>query len=183
MKTALFPGSFDPIHNGHIALAKTAADTLGLDRVVFIPSGVSPNKRNKQRTLGSTRYNWIAAALSALGDKRLTVTSFESRHTHPTYTLETIEALKVEKEETFLLVGADTAARMKRWPSHDKIQEIAKVITFGRSGEPGTIQAPEWPHASSDIRKRIEARQSIKGLVPDAIEKEIIKHFNQPEIQ
>lgn len=184
MKIAIFPGSFDPIHLGHLALAQTAADKLGFsadagDKVTFVPSGVSPNKRRKQKTLGSIRHGWIAKALAELGDARLAVSDFESKHTVPTYTLETLQALTLGKsrDDVYLLVGTDTAERMKRWPSYDRILRIAHVVSFGREGAKGNIEAPTWPHSSTEVRDRILKGQGIEHLVPKAIVTDLTRHF------
>lgn len=179
MKAAIFPGSFDPIHLGHLALAQTAADQLELDQVWFVPSGVSPNKRHKQKTPGATRFKWIELALQDLGDERLRVSDVESRHTVTTYTEQTVEQFKrdLPTAELFLLVGADTAQRMQRWPSYNRILKMAELVSFGRDGMPGTIFAPEWPHASSDIKRRIWLGQDISGLVPRTIAKQITQNF------
>lgn len=180
MKTAMFPGSFDPIHMGHICLAKHALETLGLDKVIFVPSGVSPNKRHTQRTPGMARFQWIKASLAEINMPGLEVSDIESRHSVPTYTLESLQALKAQEPEgteMFLLVGSDTAKRMQRWPSYKKVLETATVIAYGRDNEPGTISAPFWPHSSTDIRTKISEGKPIHGLVAKAIVPALLKNF------
>lgn len=177
MRVGIFPGSFDPIHNGHIELAQCAANQLELDLVIFVPSGVSPNKRRKQKTPGAIRHRWITAALGALKDGRLNVSDHESKHDVPTYTLETIEMLTAKNNENFLLVGADTAERMKRWPSYKRILEIVKIVSFGREGTPGSIETPLWAHSSTEVRERILKNLPVDHLVPASTAQEITKHF------
>jgi nicotinate-nucleotide adenylyltransferase len=187
MKVAIFPGSFDPIHRGHIALAQTAADALNLDRVIFVPSGVSPNKRSRQRTPGTIRHGWIQKALQGLSDPRLVASDFESRHNVPTYTYETLAALTREnragREEAYVLMGADTVERMKRWPTYGKILRIVQIASFGREGLSGNIEAPTWPHSSTEVRTRIARGQKIDHLVPKEIVTDLTKHFGTPNIR
>ena len=186
MRIGIFPGSFDPIHNGHLAIAQTAADHLELDQVIFVPSGVSPNKRRTQKTPGKIRFDWIQLALQNLGDNRLIVSDIESSRNTVTYTLESVQELGsakgISKENLFMLVGADTAARMQRWPSYQQILKIATIADFGRDGVPGSIPAYEYPHASSDIKRRIWLNQSIEDMVPRNIVKQITERFKNESI-
>jgi nicotinate-nucleotide adenylyltransferase len=187
MKIGIFPGSFDPIHTGHIALAAKAADALSLDQVIFVPSGVSPNKRRTQKTPGNIRHAWIQKALQDAKDPRLQVTDLESRMNVVTYTLETIQALgnQFPGSSLFLLVGNDTAQRIQRWPSKDAINKSCTIIAFSREGSaeiPGIMQVSGWqpmPHASSEIKKRILVGETTTGLIPEAIREEVETWFKK----
>lgn len=170
MRIGILPGSFDPLHNGHLEMALSAIQHLNLDKVIFVPSGVSPNKRSTQRTPGTTRRQWIQKVLDHLGNPHLEVSGVESQHNVPTYTLDSIlhfrRVYPAADDSLFLLVGTDTEKRMKKWPGYKSITGYVTIETFGREGCPGTIPTPEWPVSSTLIRSLLKEGEEISHLVP-----------------
>ena len=94
MRIALFGGSFDPVHNGHLLLAQDAVEQLQLDRLVFVPAGVNPHKlQAAPRAAGQARLELLRAAIS--GVTAFAVDSLELEREGPSFTADTVEAFLV----------------------------------------------------------------------------------------
>jgi nicotinate-nucleotide adenylyltransferase len=188
MKILIYPGSFDPIHMGHLEIALHVVEKENADKLIFVPSGVSPNKRFRQKTPGKIRFDWIQKALDAEKNfgknpeiaKKLEVSDIESRHNVTTYTLETIEAIAKQNPgaSLLLLCGEDTKIRMQRWPSYPKLQKICQFVVIPRDN-PQDKTSPQWPHSSTEVKATIAKGGCIQHLVPKVIAQEIALHFGK----
>jgi nicotinate-nucleotide adenylyltransferase len=139
MRVALFGGTFDPPHRGHVAIAKAAADTFALDRVLFAPTGLQPLKHDPA-TAFATRMELVAAA--CLSDPRFVPSDIDSPRPDgtPNYTVDTLTTLASihPNDALFNLVGADSFLTLRHWRDPDRLLELAEWIVVSRPGYPLT---------------------------------------------
>ena len=174
-KIGIFGGTFDPIHHGHLILARDAFEQLDLDRLLFIPAAISPHKLKEQPTAPEIRLEMVRAAIE--GEPDFCLDAIELERPAPSYTIDTIEALKTrEPEATFtLLIGEDNVAQLPNWHRFADLSRIVQFAVLDRSGLNTTHPYPTIRRhldiSASDIRNRVARGQSIRYLVPPAVEK------------
>jgi len=197
--TAIFGGSFDPIHNAHLALARAARDAHQLERVLFVPAAQPPHKPQQLRTPGAHR---LAMIRLAIGDEpALAASDIELIRSGPSYTLLTIRRVRRmigPLAELHLIVGGDMLADIPNWWRAADIVRETRIIPAARPGheiETGlahladafggdlaeavdrmTVTMPPSETSSTQIRARIAAGQSIAGQVPAAVQAYIREH-------
>ena len=136
MRIAFFGGTFDPPHRGHIAIARAAADTFGLDRVLFAPTGLQPLKLSAEPTPFATRMELVSAACKE--DPRFIPSEIDAPHPDgtPNYTVDTLTDLAAQypDEVRFNLVGADAFLSIRHWREPDRLLELAEWIVVTRPG-------------------------------------------------
>lgn len=174
MRTGIFGGTFDPIHHGHLILARTAAEELALDRVVFIPAKTSPHKSKTKTTSPADRFTMTQLAIAA--EPMFEVSDIELMRPAPSYTVNTLQQWKAQfpQDELFLLIGADNAATFEtEWHQPHVIRRLASIIVLDRVG---SLIPEEWriirhlvDISATDIRTRISQGRSIRYLTPDAV--------------
>lgn len=184
MRIGVFGGSFDPIHLGHVAAARAAADRLDLDRVLFIPARQQPLKRGGHAASPDDRAAMVRAAVAA--DARFALDDRELRRAGPSYTVDTLRSLRAEypRDTLFLLVGADAARELPRWREADVIPQLAEVVVLTRPGIDAPVgdavarrlDIPAHDIAAQDIRARCRRGEPLAGLVPDAVARYIAAH-------
>jgi nicotinate-nucleotide adenylyltransferase len=178
MRIGLLGGSFDPIHAGHLALARAALGELALDRVLLVPTGRPPHKPERRMAPAVTRYAMVEMAL--LDDARLWATTIELDESRPSYTIETVERLRREAPEHdyVLLVGADSLAALDGWRRWRELVATTALAVLARPGHArheveATVSAPlrealaggrvDWcdaaqhPASGTEIRRRLAA--------------------------
>ena len=169
-KVAIFGGSFNPIHTGHIALAQAVQQQCGLDEVWLMVSPQNPLKRNDSDLLDdSLRFEMAQKALE--GVEGVKASDYEFHLPKPSYTWNTLQNLtKDYPDYTFtLLIGGDNWAHFQRWRRWKDILWHHDVIVYPRDEYQGTIDVPLLPVSSTEIRQKLRAGESIKGLVPDGV--------------
>jgi nicotinate-nucleotide adenylyltransferase len=139
----LFGGTFDPIHNGHTAIAREAAQRLNLKKVFFAPSDVPPHKHSKRLTPYSDRYEMVVLALRDTADKRLIASAIElemnqekGKHTS-SYTINTLERLSEglkESDRLFFLIGIDAFMDIAKWHRAEDVLRFCDFIVASRPG-------------------------------------------------
>jgi nicotinate-nucleotide adenylyltransferase len=146
MKIGLFGGSFDPIHWGHIRPVLEAVELLGLDRVVYLPTGRPPHKPDRRMAPALARYAMTELAL--LEYDRLHVSGQELSETAPSYTIDTLLHFRsaAPGDELYLLVGADSFVELHSWHRWKEILEIAEIAVLARP-RVGAAAAPPSPPA------------------------------------
>ncbi len=185
MRIAIFGGSFDPVHHGHLLLAQDALEQLQLDQLIFIPAGINPHKLDAApKADGMQRLKMLQAAIS--GEERLSVESMELYREGPSYTVDTVEALQLRWPDArlFLLLGEDNLAKLHTWNRIGRLKELVEFVCFGRiSEEKGDIHLPNTQRlerrvdiSSTEIRQRIAAGLSIRYLVPESVRAFIYTH-------
>ncbi len=195
MRLGVFGGTFDPIHNGHLAVAESAADELGLERVLFVPAG-QPYLKDEQ-TVSPAHHRMAMVELAVRPFSRFRVSDIEVRRPGPSYTADTLEELDgclVGDREIFLIMGFDSVMDMVRWKEPSKIFERAKVAAYPRSGAdklkmgpleivaPGAsgrivvIQGPRLDVSGTGLRHRISEGLPVDGQLPEEVVSYIQKH-------
>jgi len=145
MRIALFGGTFDPPHRGHLAIARAAADRFALDRVLFAPAGLQPLKLDTRPTPFATRLALVTAACqpgSPDSDPRFIPSGIDAPNPdgRPNYTVDTLAALAAQhpQDTLFNLVGADAFLTLPRWRSPARLLALAEWIVVTRPGYPLT---------------------------------------------
>lgn len=189
-KIGLFGGTFDPIHTGHLIVAEIIRDTLNLDRVIFIPASKHPFKNNSFISDQTHRLKMIRLAIR--NNKHLAVSDIELKTDQVTYTVDTIEKFREDYPEgtgeIYFLMGMDNLNQFHLWKEPDRLVELCKIVVFTRPGfEPARdakkyqsririIQIPLLEISSTQIRKRVKSRHTIRYLVPPDVESYIVKN-------
>ncbi|HYO13648.1 MAG TPA: nicotinate-nucleotide adenylyltransferase [Thermoanaerobaculia bacterium] len=134
MKIGLFGGSFDPIHRGHIEPVREAKRTLGLDRVIYLPTAVPPHKPGRRLAPAHARYTMVELAL--LDEEGLYASPRELTPGRPAYTVETLEQVRREMPEAdlHLLIGGDSFADLHLWVRWREIPGLARLVVLVRPG-------------------------------------------------
>jgi nicotinate-nucleotide adenylyltransferase len=136
VKLAIFGGTFDPIHNAHLAAAREAADRFHLDRVLFIPAARPPHKHGATRAPYDDRVHM--AELACAGEPRFEVSRLEE-NTERSYSIETIEKLRARmapEDELFFIIGADAFAEIQTWR---RWRDVAHCVHFLVVSRPGNV--------------------------------------------
>ena len=173
MRMGILGGSFDPIHHGHLILARAAREDLGLDLIVFIPANKSPHKTDTKPATAADRF--AMAQLAIDGEKGFELSDIELQRPAPSYTVDTLRELRARHpaDEFVLLVGADNVAKFETWREPEEIRRLAQIAVLDRAHH----EAPhDWPVvrrlvdiSSTDIRTRVAAGCSIRYLTPPAV--------------
>lgn len=180
MKLGVFGGTFDPPHVGHLIAAQDALITLDLDRVLFVPARTPPHKQHKSVTPAPVRLRMLVEATA--GDERFEVSDIELRREGPSYTVDTLRALRSAhpQSELYLLLGVDQVREFGTWREPQTILQLAHLAMLARGGVeevPSTdivvqcVPVTRVDISSTMIRKRVAAGQSITYLVPASVEK------------
>ena len=150
MRLAIFGGTFNPIHLGHLLLAETARETLTLDRVVFIPTRQPPHKRAAELLPGEIRLKLIELAIHH--HPAFVCSDIELQRAGPSYSIETARALhgQLPQATLFLLLGADMLT--VRWLAWEELKRLCTIVAAHR---PGSVRG-EWQarRADDDLRPR-----------------------------
>ena len=183
-RLGVFGGTFDPIHNGHIAVAGAAAAALGLDEVLFIPAG-RPRLRESD-VVAAPHHRLRMVELATAGEPLFTSSDIEIGRSGPTYTADTLEQLEGERGGCwlYLIAGMDALAKFDRWGRPQAIMERAIIVGVPRPGHerldpapfervaPGSsaravaLEGPMLDISSTEIRARARRGQPIDHLVP-----------------
>jgi nicotinate-nucleotide adenylyltransferase len=179
MKLGIYGGSFDPVHLGHLLVARAALEELGLDRLFFVPAAQSPFKPENQPAPAEVRLRLLRLALA--GWPECEIDEQEIRRGGTSYTIETLRhfAQRFPGAELFYLIGADNAAKLNEWREAAELAALAEFVAVPRPGDAPVIFSPPFrgrllkgfPFAvsSSEIRARVKAGRPIDQLVPAAV--------------
>ena len=188
-RLGLFGGSFDPIHNGHLHIARAFADELGLDNVIFLPAG-EPYHKTAPRTPAAQRLAMVEAAIA--GDARFAASDADMVRGGATYSVDTVQIFRQHfaDAELWWLMGMDSLLQLhtwKNWRTFARLTHIAVAARVGQSlnhaprelqdwlgealhnGSLKILSAPLWDVSSSEIRRRVKARESVDDCVPAGV--------------
>lgn len=189
MRVGIFGGTFDPLHLGHLVLAEQCREQCQLDEVRFFPAGNPPHKSRSDLTAGKLRAEMVQFAIA--GHPQFRVDDRELRRSGPSFTVDTLRELAAEDPdaERFLLVGADSVWDLPKWRDPLGIAQLATIVAVNRAGQPPLepaalterlgaalashiqlVTMPDIRLSSREIRARVQAGQSIRYLVPRAVE-------------
>ena len=170
-RVGVFGGTFDPPHIGHLAIANAALEELALERLLFVPARRSPLKERGPFASEADRLAMLQAAIG--GEPRFGVSRVELERDGPSYTVETLEALR-DQGTLFLIIGGDAYAEFARWRRPERIRELATIVVAARPGAPiaprdvRSLDAPLLEISSRDLRARAARGRSLRYLVPEA---------------
>lgn len=183
----VYSGSFNPIHNGHIALAEYLIDRQIVDEVWVIITPQNPLKPSN--TLINDNLRLQMARLALEGRKGIVVSDVEIHLPKPSYTIDTLRFLQSQYPlySFCLLIGQDNVAIFDKWKSYRQILHDFRVLVYPRSGATTTenlkypemqllTDAPTVDISSTDIRSRVKSGLPITGLLPDAVAEFIAEH-------
>ena len=179
----IFGGSFNPIHNGHIALAKAFLEKENLNEVWFMVSPQNPFKVNQQLLADHLRLELVRKAIA--DNPHFRASDYEFQLPKPSYTWNTLQHLSHDypTHRFTLLVGGDNWAAFDRWYHAEDILSNYKIVVYPRRGQEidkstlptnvSLLQTPLIDVSSTDVRQRVEQGEDISKLVPEEILKDI----------
>ncbi|MFV0464865.1 MAG: nicotinate-nucleotide adenylyltransferase [Lachnospiraceae bacterium] len=188
-KIGIMGGTFDPIHNGHLIIAQSAADEFDLDQVLFIPTGRSPHKDADEVTDGEKRCVMVQKAISE--NKKFQLSKIELKNTGTSYTFETLEKLSMKFRDAtlYFIMGGDSLKDFEYWREPEQICRFATILAAVRDEIDGPdmdryishikrkyhakiykLHSPNYSISSKEIRKRVHDGKSIRYMVPKQVE-------------
>lgn len=163
MRLALFGGSFDPPHRGHVAIARSAADTFALDRVFFAPAGRQPLKRDGHSATWEQRLAMVALACSDADPVRFSASTLDAPRSDgaPNYTVDTLSVLHTlhPGDELFSIAGADSFRSIGKWREVGRLFDLAQWLVVSRPGVP--LELPQGLELSPARRMRVHLLDSV----------------------
>lgn len=180
----LFGGSFDPVHHGHLIVARVAAEALGLAELRFVPALEQPFKRGRHAAPAEHRAAMLELAVA--GEPGFAVERAELERPAPSYTVDTLRALRAREpdREFTLLLGADAAAELGAWHRAAELPGLARIVVFARPGSPVpaspllslAIEVPGIDISATEIRRRVREGRPLRYWVPDAVAEYVTRH-------
>lgn len=181
VKIGVFGGTFDPPHLGHRIVAADVAEALGLDRLLWIPSGIPPHKRDEEITAAPLRVEMVRQTIE--DDPVMRLSTLEVDRAGPSYTVDTIRRLLADHPgcEIFLIVGSDQFAVFDRWKEPDAIADACEIVVLRRPGvEPfdasgesefahRSVEVRQVDLSSTEVRDRVASGRPIRHLVRDGV--------------
>lgn len=185
MRIGVLGGSFDPPHEGHLALARAAARQLGLDRVLLVPAWAPPHKPGGPTIPADRRLAMVRAAVQ--GDPLIGVSTIELDRQGTSYTAETLEQLAADHPgaDLWFIMGADQLEGFAGWERPERIVELARLAVAWRpgAGDPAmdelagpvaagridVVDMPEVAISSTEVRERLARGDDVASLVPPAV--------------
>ncbi len=184
-RLGLFGGSFDPVHLGHLLVARAALEELSLDKVLFIPAGRSPFKPASRPAPDNLRLRWLRIALA--GEPRFAIEDCELRRGGTSYSIDTVRDILSRQADARLrwLIGTDHVPTLPQWREADALARLVDFVVIPRPGnEPMPAPHPfrvhhlrGWPLSvsSSAIRERIRAGLPCTHLLPPHVAEAIVQ--------
>ena len=197
-KVGLYGGSFNPIHCGHLIIARAVAERLSLDRVIFLPSASPPHKEQGALIGAADRVEMVKIAIE--NEPGFEFNDFDLTRNGPSYTVDTVGHFRdMFGENTHLhwIIGADSLAELPMWHRVSDLVDACRIVTAGRAGSDrnswevlgsafdenqlkrlrgGVLDTPVIQISATDIRDRVRRGRSIRYLVPDGVRQYIEDH-------
>jgi nicotinate-nucleotide adenylyltransferase len=187
-------GSFDPIHVGHLSIAGEVCERLNLSRMLFVPAGQPPHKQDKR--LADTEHRLAMVRIAIERYPHFELSRVDVDRPGPCYSADTVRLLLQawgEGTRIYFTIGADSLAELPTWYRPEELLRLCQVVAVGRPGyrvdlEAVTDRFPDAPPilylelerlvdvSSTDIRRRVAEGRSIRGMVPEVVERYIYEH-------
>jgi nicotinate-nucleotide adenylyltransferase len=196
LRSGILGGTFDPVHNGHLAAAQAAMGCARLDSVMFVPAAQPPHR---PPAVAPPEQRLEMCRLATAGDARFAVSDVELNRRGPSFTVDTLIELRRlhPRDELFLILGWDAGRLFPTWRRPDEVRGLASIVVVGRPGSraPGETDLkqvglggegvvlclePTPDVSASDIRRAVAAGESIAGKVPAVVERYIAAHRLYP---
>jgi nicotinate-nucleotide adenylyltransferase len=180
MRIGIYGGTFNPVHHGHLILARQALEEFKLDRLVFVPAAESPFKIQNHSAPAGDRLAMLRLAVA--GEDRFSVDPLEIERGGISYSIDTVKMFRNRDPgaELFFLVGEDNADRLTEWHRFEELKKLVCFVVLSRSED---FQSPEYPVvqrrieiSSTEIRNRVANQESITYLVPESVKHYIEQH-------
>ncbi len=197
MKRAIFGGSFDPVHNGHVKLVESLCEAVMPDEVIVMPAGISPFKKDMKRRPASGEDRLKMCRLAFADMPRVTVSDYEISRTEVSYTVDTLRHFRelYPNDELYLLIGSDMLLTFDKWRKFEEIladctlcaasRENAsadmallrkKAEELHRYGDVLLIDTEPFEISSTEIREKIMKNSDISCYVPKNVVKYILEN-------
>ncbi|HEY7590043.1 MAG TPA: nicotinate-nucleotide adenylyltransferase [Candidatus Limnocylindrales bacterium] len=191
-------GTFDPIHVGHLATAEEARESLGLERILFMPAGIPPHKPDQVVTSPAHRVAMVELAIA--GNPAFELSRLEVDRTGPSYTVDTVELLAARERKSgrepdlTVILSAESFRGLPTWNEPERLLRQCRIAVVPREGFPTPgrswveehfpgfeeqvdfLASPRLKLSGSEIRERVAAGRSVRYLVPDAVIRYIGDH-------
>ncbi len=194
ISVGILGGTFDPPHNGHLAIAKAALDYLGLEQVLFAPTRQPPHKPNQPITPVEARLEMVRLAIAPY--PAFVLSRVDVDRAGPTYTVDTLRLLQRQfggNATLYFIMGMDSLTNLLAWYKPEELVRLCRLAVLQRPGftaDLGTLEeripgirkrvvfvpAPLVDVSASDIQRRIREGKNIAGLVPAAVAAYIQQH-------
>jgi nicotinate-nucleotide adenylyltransferase len=186
-KVGIFGGTFDPIHHGHLITAQSVREIRHLDKIIFIPSFISPHKADVYSASPEHRMKMLKLAVE--GVDFFEVSDYEIKKEGISYTIDTLKQFKKKYDKLEFIMGYDNIFKFHNWKEPNEIMELTKVLVLKRkSSKPHPFDDKYVEQAifvetrgieisATDIRERVKQGMPIHNLVPEKV-KEYIYNFN-----
>jgi nicotinate-nucleotide adenylyltransferase len=195
VRAGVFGGTFDPIHLGHLAAARSIQTTLKLDKVIFVPAGQPWMKAGTPVSRVKDRVEMVRLAVARR--KAFELSTIEADRPGPSYAVDTIDVLRRQLgsgSDLFFLLGSDALVDIAKWREPQRLIHLCQLVAFARPGfrlpvlgdleaaVPGVsqrivfVEVPQRDVRATTIRQRVAEGRSIQRLVPRAVERYILEH-------
>lgn len=188
---ALFGGSFNPVHHGHLIVARAVAEELNVARLVFVPSANPPHKMGQDLADAADRLEMVRLAVA--GEPLFETSDIEVRRHGPSYTILTIEEYRsrlTTGQDLYWIIGGDTISELHTWFRARELVDLCRIVTAVRPGfetpdlsvlqptlthaqverlRQGILQTPRVDISATEVRRRVAAGRSTRFLVPEAV--------------
>jgi nicotinate-nucleotide adenylyltransferase len=194
-------GTFDPVHYAHLVIAEQTREALDLEKVLFLPAGIPPHKRDQLVTGPSHRVAMLELAIA--GHPHFRLSRLEVDRPGPSYAVDTLEELasmsrSERRPEPVMILSAEALRGLNAWRDPERVLDLCRVAVVPRRGYPMPgqpwlaehfpgrearftfLDGPDLGHSASDIRRRASEGRSIRYLVPEAVESYIAEHALYP---
>ncbi len=184
-RIGIMGGTFDPIHHGHLVAASEAQVALGLDEVVFVPTGQPADKPS----VSLAEHRYLMAVIATASNPRFRVSRVDIDRPGTTYTVDTLRDMRSEfpDAELFFISGADAIAALIGWKDSHDLASLAHFVGVSRPGHElstgslpedrvTVLEVPALAISSTDCRARVGEGNSVWYLVPDGVVQYIAKH-------
>ena len=191
-RVGLYGGSFNPVHCGHLIIARSVVERLDLARVIFLPSAVPPHKEGERLLEAGHRAEMVRLAIA--GEPLFDISDYDLTRDGPSYTVETIAHFRRElgdDAELFWIIGADWLMELGTWHRAAELVDACTIVTAARPGwerpdlspladrlgaaqiaklHAHILDTPQIDISATDIRERVAAGRSIRYLVPESVQ-------------
>lgn len=195
VRIGLMGGTFDPIHNGHLLLAENSRKAFNLDKIIFMPAGIPPHKKDKHLSSNTHRYNMTLLAINS--NRHFFLSDMELKKEGISFTIDTIKYLKslYIDTEIYFILGSDSLFQIDTWKDYQELLTLCHFIVAPRpnchneklentvntlnslyNSSIHIVEGPVLDISSSEIRDRVRKGLSISYLVPKPVEEYIYKH-------
>lgn len=186
MRVGILGGSFNPVHRGHVRLAEVALSELNLDRIYLVPAKENPLKRGGEILPAPLRLSLLKKAVKGIDG--LEVSDCELKRKGASFTVDTLRYFKKrsgKNAQLYFVSGLDSLEGLGKWKS---VEQVFKLCRFVAAARPGSIwKETKFPVirmpfdaidvSSTEVRRRLKAKKSVKELVPTGTEAELKKYY------